>query len=73
MKNIFLVITAALLLTACKGETYTADYLYENDDIRAKVLEDCKANKQSQENCAAANTAQGRKDSESYRKAFYGN
>ena len=66
MKNIFLVITAILLLTACKGETYTADYLYENDDIRAKVLEDCKANKQSQENCAAANEAEGRKGHDNY-------
>lgn len=49
-------------LTACSSEpeSYTTDFLYENNDIRAKVLEECKANKQSDENCKNANDAEGK-------------
>ncbi|MDO4250103.1 MAG: EexN family lipoprotein [Moraxella sp.] len=58
----FFALSLTLALTACGGnKTYTAEYLYENDDVRAKVLEDCKANKESQENCAAASQAQSKK------------
>ncbi len=54
---------SALLLGACssKSENFTTDYLLEHDDIRAKVLEDCKANKQSKENCQNANEAESKK------------
>lgn len=61
-KNIALFTLVVTLATGCnKQETYTVDYLLANDDIRATVLTDCAANKQSQENCAAANEAEGRK------------
>lgn len=51
------VITATTL-TACKQETYTVDFLKENEAKRTEVLEACKANKQSDENCKNANEAQ---------------
>lgn len=59
-----------LVLTACgsKQETYTADYLYANDDVRAKVLAECIENKQSQENCTAANEAENKKQVDAYWK-----
>lgn len=68
-----LTTTAFLLvavLTACgsKQETYTADYLYANDDIRAKVLAECTENKQSQENCTAAHDAENKKQADEYWK-----
>lgn len=47
----------ATALTGCKQETYTVDYLKENEDKRIEVLESCKANKQSDENCKNANEA----------------
>lgn len=50
-----IVITA---LTGCKQETYTVDFLKENEAKRTEVLEACKANKQSDENCKNANEAQ---------------
>lgn len=51
-----IVITA---LTACgKQETYTVDFLKENEQKRNEILEACKANKQSDENCKNANEAQ---------------
>ncbi len=56
----------ALSLTTLIGcgksqESYTTDYLYANDDIRAKVLAECAENKQSDTNCKNANDADGRK------------
>ena len=55
----FLTISAitATALTGCKQETYTVDYLKENEAKRIEVLEACKANKQSDENCKNANEA----------------
>lgn len=62
-------VCTVLALTACnKQESYTADYLYANDDIRAKVLADCTANKQSQENCTAANDAENKKKVDDFNK-----
>lgn len=60
----------ALVLTACgsKQETYTSDYLYANDDIRAKVLAECAENKQSQENCTAAHDAESKKKNDEFTK-----
>lgn len=56
----FLTISAitATALTGCKQETYTVDYLKENEAKRTEVLESCKANKQSDENCKNANEAE---------------
>lgn len=69
MKHLLFILFSALALTACnKQETYTTDYLYANDDIRAKVLADCTANKQSQENCTAANDAENKKKVDKYWK-----
>lgn len=39
-------------------KTYTADYLLTDKTKRVEILEACKANKQSTENCTNANTAQ---------------
>ncbi len=65
-------VLATLLLTACdKKETYTADFLLQNDDVRATVLAECKANKQTDENCKNANDAENRKKLEKIRKARY--
>lgn len=63
------LIFSVLALTACnKQETYTTDYLYTNDDVRATVLADCAANKQSQENCTAANDAENKKKVDDFNK-----
>lgn len=52
------IISTALTLTACgKTETYTVDFLKENEAKRIEVLEACKQNKQSDENCKNANEA----------------
>lgn len=51
-------VIATTLLTGCKQETYTVDFLKENEDKRIEVLESCKANKQSDENCKNANEAE---------------
>lgn len=55
-------ILSLAVLSGCgsKSESYTTDYLYENDDIRAQVLEDCKVNKQSDSNCQNANEAESK-------------
>lgn len=53
-----LSIITATTLTACKQETYTVDFLKENEAKRTEVLEACKQNKQSDENCKNANEAQ---------------
>lgn len=53
-----LFVIAMTALTACKQETYTVDFLKENEAKRTEVLEACKANKQSDENCKNANEAQ---------------
>lgn len=53
--------TSVLALTACSKESYTVDYLKENPTVLEKVLEDCKANKQSNENCQNANQANAQK------------
>lgn len=59
MKKIFALIpVATLTLTACGGEKYTTDYLYKNPAKRHEVLKACAENKESNENCANANTAQ---------------
>ncbi len=55
-----------IFLTACGQESYTADYLYENDDVRATVLAECKENKQTDNNCKNANEANDKKLSEEY-------
>lgn len=60
-------------LTACgsEPESYTADFLYENNEVREQVLEDCKANKQTDDNCKNANEANNKKSAEEYaEKAF---
>lgn len=58
-----LVLSTSVFLTACGGSDYTVDYLYENDDVRAKVLADCKSNKESDSNCGNANQAEQMKKS----------
>ncbi len=52
-------LTVTLLLSACgKQETYTADFLLQNDDVRATVLAECAENKQTDENCKNAKAAE---------------
>lgn len=45
-------------ITSCNKKTYTADYLFTDKAKRLEILADCKANKQSTENCNNANQAQ---------------
>lgn len=73
MKNAFLIALSLTALAGCgsKQETYTADYLYANDELRAKVLAECTENKQSQENCTAAHDAESKKKNEAWRKATF--
>ncbi len=73
MKKILLTtaVLSTILLSACgKQETYTTDFLLENDDVRATVLAECKENKQSDENCKNANEAKDRKTLEEFRKKY---
>lgn len=61
MKNIvtFAIVSIALAsITACNQKTYTADYLLTDKAKRLEILEECKMNKQSTENCNNANQAQ---------------
>tara|TARA_R110002051_G_scaffold84103_4_gene148940 strand:- start:665 stop:892 length:228 start_codon:yes stop_codon:yes gene_type:complete len=61
VKTLAIAVISSLVLTACGStESYTADFLYENADVRSQVLEDCKANKQSDENCKNANEAEAK-------------
>lgn len=56
----------ALFLVACDkaSETYTVDYLYEHQDVRDQVLNDCKENKQISENCTNAELARSKRFNE---------
>lgn len=66
-----IVITA---LTACgKQETYTVDFLKENEAKRTEVLEACKQNKQSDENCKNANEAEKVVKTSAYGNKMFGN
>lgn len=61
-----LIISFCLVLFGCgqTTETYTADYLFENKDIRNQVLADCKENNQSSENCVNAEAAKAKRFNE---------
>lgn len=65
IKNLLIPVFALSLLglggCSAAKEEYTADYLYEHDDVRNQVLDDCKANKQTDTNCKNANLAKARK------------
>lgn len=65
MKRV-LILLSTLFLVACDqaSETYTVDYLYEHEDVREQVLNDCKENKQSSENCANAELAKAKRFNE---------
>lgn len=71
MKKLTLISLFLLSLTACKQETYTVDFLKENEQKRNEVLEACKQNKQSDENCKNANEAQTRIKSEEFKKSMF--
>lgn len=57
-KTLALIPVVTLILTACGGESYTTDFLYENPAKRYEILKGCKENKEKDTNCANANTAQ---------------
>lgn len=61
-----LTLPFCLVLFSCSQstETYTAEYLYENKEVRDQVLADCKDNKQSSENCANAEAAKAKRFNE---------
>lgn len=62
MKKIFFIsLFAALVGCSTVKQSYTTEYLFEHDDIRKQVLDDCKANKQSDSNCANAAAAEAKK------------
>lgn len=71
MKHLVLIAITLLSLTACKQETYTVDFLKENEAKRNEVLEACKQNKQSDENCKNANEAQTRVKSEEFKQSMF--
>lgn len=71
MKHLALITIALLSLTACKQETYTVDFLKENEQKRNEILEACKANKQSDENCKNANQAQIEIKAKENKKKFF--
>lgn len=52
------ILIATTILFGCGEKTYTADYLLTDKAKRQEILADCKANKQSTENCNNANQAQ---------------
>lgn len=58
MKNALIICAVLIGLNGCSEKTYTADYLMNDREKRLEILEACKTNKQSSENCASANAAQ---------------
>ncbi len=64
------ILATTFMLTACGQESYTADYLYEHDDVRATVLAECKENKQTDDNCKNANQAEDKKKVEAFHKKY---
>lgn len=67
--SVLLALSLTTLIGCGKSqENYTTDYLYANDDIRAKVLAECAENKQSDTNCKNANEAEGKKQTDEYFK-----
>lgn len=76
MKHITLFtlsVIAITTLTGCKQETYTVDFLKENEAKRTEVLEACKQNKQSDENCKNANEAEKAVKTSAYGNKMFGN
>lgn len=72
IKPLLTITAISLLLTGCGStESYTADFLYENNDIRTQVLEDCKINKQSDSNCTNANDAEAKIKAEEWKKKAF--
>lgn len=71
-KTLLLAPLFLAILTGCGStESYTADFLYENSDIRTQVLEDCKINKQSDSNCKNANDAEAKAKAEEWKKKAF--
>lgn len=64
------IMASAFALMVCgeKAETYTTDFLLENDEIRMQVLADCTENKQSDINCKNANEAENRQKAIEFNK-----
>lgn len=76
MKHITLFTLSVIVittLTGCKQETYTVDFLKENEAKRTEVLEACKQNKQSDENCKNANEAEKAVKTSAYGNKMFGN
>lgn len=59
MKKLMLVSLAMIAIGGCSSspEIYTTEYLLDNTDKLDEILEQCKANEQSSENCENANKA----------------
>lgn len=67
-KNIATLSIASIFLFGCSSkETYTVDFLKNNESKRQEVLAACQENKQSDENCKNANDAENQLKSEEYR------
>lgn len=63
-KILFIGLIGVLVGCGDKQEIYTVDYLYEHEDVRNQVLEDCKTNQQVQENCDNASLAKAKRFNE---------
>lgn len=69
IKNLAIFLAVTSFLTGCSKETYTVDFLKENESKRIEILEACKSNKQTDENCKNANEAEKLiKENESFNK-----
>lgn len=68
MKKTALIVFVLVLVGCSKQEEYTVDYLYKHDDIRQKVINDCKVNKQTDSNCKNASEAEAKKFNSSENK-----
>lgn len=68
-----LVFMASLTLLGCgqKTQIHTVDALVEDEELRSQILEDCKNDKQTTENCENANTALSKVQFEEYRKKAF--
>lgn len=72
VKNLTLCIATIIALAGCAKETYTVDFLKENESKRTEVLEACKQNKQSDENCKNANEAEKQVRTKAYGEKMFG-
>lgn len=65
------VFIASLALLGCGQKTHTVDALVEDEELRSQILEDCKNDEQTTENCENANTALSKVQFDEYKKKAF--